>query len=297
MRESIDLFHGEKKTYPLAPLTSWRIGGYAARFYRPTSLEALRQYLAFLPAEVPCTWIGLGSNVLIRDGGIQGSVICTRSLKAIQQSAEGLIVAEAGVTCAQFARFCVRLGFKEAAFFAGIPGTIGGALAMNAGAFGGETWEWVEAVEVLDRIGKRKVRSAQDYDITYRTVRGKTLVQKTEAFVKGFFRFPYQGQQDMRIISKLLSQRKLTQPIGTLNCGSVYQNPPGDHAARLIEACDLKGYQIGGAMISKKHANFIINSGVARAQEVEDLMTLIETQVQARFGVMLQKEVKILGQQ
>lgn len=285
----------EYQDYPLASLTSWHIGGKAERFYEPTESAALERYLATLPASLPRTWLGLGSNVLIRDGGIPGCVISTRGLRQLYQQEDGCVVAEAGVSCAKFARFCTRLGFSRAAFFAGIPGTIGGALAMNAGAFGGETWKWVVATEVLGASGQPKCRTAQDYTIGYRTVKGHLPEQSQEVFVKGIFWFPSDQEDGLSQIRALLRERADKQPIGTFNCGSVYRNPQGAFAAKLIEACQLKGYQIGDAVISEKHANFIINQGQASARDVETLMAVIEERVRDRFGIALEREVKILG--
>jgi len=260
----------EQRNFPLAKYTSWWIGGNAARFYQPKSTELLSAYLKQLPAHIPWVWLGLGSNVLIADQGIDGAVICSKSLTHLSHDHDNLM-AMAGITCAKFAKFATQLGFAKAAFFAGIPGTIGGALAMNAGAFGGETWEWVRTV---------KLRVTPPYP---------------EAFLGATFRFPHEPLVDgMDNIKALLKRRNETQPIGTRNCGSVFRNPPGDYAARLIEACDLKGFQMGGAMISPKHANFIINTGQAKADEVSQLISLIQQTVNEKFGIELQPEVKLL---
>ncbi|MBS0290565.1 MAG: UDP-N-acetylmuramate dehydrogenase [Proteobacteria bacterium] len=293
---SLPLITGEQLAYALAPLTSWRIGGVAERFFSPIDIENLSDYLKRLPAHTPLTWLGLGSNVLIRDSGIKGAVICTKNCKQVYQQEDGSFFAQAGVTCAKFARFASKLGFPDAAFFAGIPGTIGGALAMNAGAFGGETWEWVELVTVINRQGHTYTRSLQDYSIAYRSVSPKHPAQLEEAFIGVVFRFPKSSLDGMDKIRELLRKRQQTQPIGTLNCGSVYRNPPGEFAAKLIEACQLKGYRIGDAQISEKHANFIINSGAACAHDVETLMSTIEAKVWDRFGIKLHAEVRILGQ-
>jgi UDP-N-acetylmuramate dehydrogenase len=290
------LFEGEISNYALAHLTSWHIGGMAKRFYMPPDIDKLSEYLLTLGSDMPVVWLGLGSNVLIRDGGIPGAVICTKGCQALTLNEDGAIEAQAGMTCAKFARFATQRGFPNAAFFAGIPGTIGGALAMNAGAFGGETWEWVQSVTVINRQGQCFNRSPLEYDIAYRHVRLKQNVPSEEAFVSALFRFPKDLQIDgMKNIRQLLRKRSQTQPIGTFNCGSVYRNPPGDFAARLIEECNLKGYQIGDAMISPKHANFIINCKAASAQDVEMLMATIEACVLERFGIELKAEVKILG--
>ncbi len=293
----IPLLTGEVFNEYLAPWTSWHIGGVAERFYSPSTTSLLADYLSLLPAQLPVTWLGLGSNVLIRDAGIKGAVIGTRQLQQLYQREDGAVVAEAGVTCAKLARFCSRLGFPDAAFFAGIPGTVGGALAMNAGAFGGETWEWVEAVTVMSRQGTLQHLTPQDYDIGYRSVKSTVAANIGCVFVEGVFRFKRKENADgLNDIKALLRKRGATQPIGTWNCGSVYRNPPGDFAARLIEECQLKGYRVGDAMVSPKHANFIINCQKASAHDVETLMSTIESTVEAKFGIRLQAEVKILGQ-
>ncbi len=291
------LLPGEVFNESLAPWTSWHIGGLAERFFSPATTEVLANYLRLLPASMPITWLGLGSNVLIRDAGIKGAVIGTRQLQGLYQREDGAVVAEAGVTCAKLARFCSRLGFADAAFFAGIPGTVGGALAMNAGAFGGETWEWVESVMVMNRKGQSQLRTPADYDIAYREVKPKILSCQDTLFVAGVFRFLSKTDTDgMSRIRELLRKRSQTQPIGTWNCGSVYRNPPGDFAARLIESCELKGYRLGDAMVSPKHANFIVNCDQASAQDIETLMATIEATVLDKFGIQLQREVKILGE-
>jgi UDP-N-acetylmuramate dehydrogenase len=287
----------EARDVSLAPLTSWHIGGEAERYFCPSTSDSLREYLTTLAIDVPCTWLGLGSNVLIRDGGIQGAVIATRRLQTLFQDSDGTVFAEAGLTCAKLAKYCTAKGFAEAAFFAGIPGTVGGALAMNAGAFGSETWEWVKAVKVIDRKGQIIFRDANEYDIGYRSVVGRTSEQAQEAFLGAIFKFPASlSDKGGEKIKALLRKRADSQPIGTFNCGSVYRNPTGDFAARLIESCDLKGYQVGNAMISPKHANFIINCGQACSEDVETLMNTVESQVFDRFGIALHREVRILGQ-
>lgn len=279
---------GELFSHPLAHLTSWRIGGCAERYYCPRQINELKHYLHNLPLDLAITWLGLGSNVLIRDGGITGAVIATRHLQTLSVQEDNSVFAQAGVSCAKFARFCQRLGFGEAAFFAGIPGTIGGALAMNAGAFGSETWQWVKTVWVINRQGQTQWRLPADYQIAYRSVVGP----QPEAFIGATFLFAKNPDDKIR---HLLRQRAQTQPIGTFNCGSVYRNPGNDFAARLIEACQLKGFRIGDALVSPKHANFIINCGHATSKQVEALMKEIESRVNTQFGIQLQAEVKILG--
>lgn len=288
----------EQRNVCLAPLTSWHIGGLAERYVVPSDLQALAGYLRQLPSDVSCTWLGLGSNVLIRDSGIKGAVISTRKLQALYQEADGTVFAGAGVACAKLARFCVALGMPKAAFLAGIPGTVGGALSMNAGAFGGQTWEWVKRVQIIRRTGDMDYREPSDYTIGYRTVHGRGFCLSQEAFLGAYFTFPVTtDERGADKIRALLRQRAESQPIGTFNCGSVFRNPTGDYAARLIEACGLKGFTIGQAMVSPKHANFIINCGQARSTDVEQLIAVMASQVHDRFGISLETEVRILGKQ
>jgi UDP-N-acetylmuramate dehydrogenase len=277
----------------LARYTSWRVGGNAQRFYRPADLKDLQNFLTQLPVDEPLTWLGLGSNVLIRDGGILGTVVLTLNrLNEIDTVSPEIIRAEAGVTCAKLAKFCVKAGFENGAFFAGIPGTVGGALAMNAGAFGGETWRQVQRVETMDRQGKIFQRTADEFKIQYRQVDGLN----GQYFIAGYFRFNRgDAVQAKEAIQQLLKKRNETQPIGTHSCGSVFRNPPGDFAARLIDAAGLKGTRIGDAEVSQKHANFILNHGKATATDVENLIYLVRDRVQEIHGVELTKEVHIIG--
>ncbi len=277
---------------PLARYTSWQVGGPAERLYRPADVDDLASALASLPADEPVFWLGLGSNLLIRDGGIRGTVISTRQvLGGVELANRGAIHAGAGAACAQIARFAAAEGYADAAFLAGIPGTLGGALAMNAGAWGDETWAHVEAVETLDRQGVRRERLADDYRVGYRSVVGP----EGEWFVGARLAFT-EGDGGTERIRELLAQRSRTQPTGSKNCGSVFRNPPGDHAARLIEAAGLKGTAIGDAVVSDKHANFIINRGRATAADIEALIEHIRDAVEAAAGVRLEREVQIVGE-
>lgn len=278
---------------PLASHTSWHIGGVADRYYRPADSQDLSEFLATLPPDEPLTWIGLGSNVLIHDEGIRGTVIHMLGKGSIHFIDDGVVRVDAGVACAKVAKFCAKEGLLDGAFFAGIPGTVGGALAMNAGAFGGETWRQVVAVEVMDRHGERRLRLPHEYQISYRSV---IAPEKEEWFIAGHFRF---GSGDTKNvgdhIKQLLRQRNNTQPIGVFSCGSVFKNPENDYAARLIEACQLKGFTIGEAQVSPKHANFIINLGKARAMDVWLLIKHIKETVQKEFQIYLETEVRFLG--
>jgi UDP-N-acetylmuramate dehydrogenase len=289
--------------------TSWRVGGTADLFCRPRTLEELQSFLASVPPEMAVTWLGLGSNVLVRDGGIRGAVICTSGLpreierldagtdargRATQGAVAGTqrVRAGAGVPCATLARRCVRWRLGPAAFFAGIPGSVGGALAMNAGAYGSETWERVESVETIDRGGALRERGRAEFDVGYRRVTGAP----GEWFVSAVLAFEANRVGEALAMKELLAARSASQPLGRPNAGSVFRNPPGDFAGRLIEAAGLKGRRRGGAVVSEKHANFIVNDGQATAADVEELIETVRATVQERTGVLLELEVRVLGE-
>ncbi len=286
---------------PMAPHTTWRIGGPAERYYRPTDIEDLALFLSSLAPDEPLTFLGLGSNVLIADEGIRGTVIHTLGMKSLpikliaSTDTAQTVWVPAGMPCAKLAKYCAKEGLKGGSFFAGIPGTIGGALAMNAGAFGGETWTQVVGLEVVNRRGECFLRSPKDYKIAYRSIEGGDEAW----FLAGHFQFEKgdQGTADEQAeqISYLLRMRNETQPIGVLSCGSVFQNPPNHYAARLIESSKLKGFSIGGAMVSSKHANFIINAAKASAKDVYQLIQHIIEVVWQEHEIRLKPEVRIMG--
>lgn len=279
---------------PMSRHTSWRVGGPADTLYMPADVDDLAAFLRTLTPQEPIHWVGLGSNLLVRDKGVRGTVIMTSGALSGLSLIDGQRVrAEAGVPSAKVARFCVTHGLSGAEFLAGIPGTVGGALAMNAGAFGGEFWSLVEAVETIDRHGERRTRPASNYTVGYRSVK----VPATEWFVAAHLKLA-QGEhaQARALIKSLLARRGATQPTQLPNAGSVFKNPPGDHAARLIEAAGLKGHSIGGACISELHANFIVNAGNATAADIEQLIAHVRTVVERRFGVRLETEVRVIGE-
>lgn len=280
---------------PLANYTSWRTGGLAERVYIPADLADLQQFLQTLAPTVPLTWLGLGSNTLIRDGGVEGVVVITQgALNQLAQINPYDIRAEAGVASAQLARYTARLGATGLEFMAGIPGTVGGALAMNAGCFNGETWRFVKAVETINRHGDIKIRPASDFEVGYRHV----VRPAEEWFVAGLFSLqPGDKEQSLHAIRDLLERRSNTQPTGLANCGSVFRNPPGNYAGRLIEECGLKGKQLGGARVSEKHANFIINENNATSTDIENLINEVRYVVENKTGVRLITEVCMIGKQ
>lgn len=282
------------KQEPLRKYTSWRVGGPAQQMYFPADRADLQTFLTTLPAMEPVFWIGLGSNLLIRDGGIHGTAIYTRGrLKEMALLEDDLVYVEAGVPCAHVARFCADAGLAGAEFLVGIPGTMGGALKMNAGAFGSETWEFVESVEMIDAAGGTTLRRPDDFHIAYRSVR----TPAREWFVAARLRL-LKGSRaaSLEKMRELLARRAETQPTNQATCGSVFKNPPGGHAAKLIEASGLKGFCIGGACVSEKHANFIINTGTATAADIEALIEHVRAEVAAREGIKLQSEVCIVGE-
>ncbi len=279
---------------PLANYTSWRVGGVADKFYQPTDKTDLIRFVQNLPENEPLFWMGLGSNLLVRDGGIRGTVINTKNrLKVMQCSDDETIYVEAGVPCALVAKFCAEQGLIGAEFLAGIPGTMGGALKMNAGAFGGETWGIVQNVEMLNRRGDVFIKSADEFKISYRYVNlnvDEWFLATTLKLQKG------DTSESQQNIKMLLAKRANSQPTNQPSCGSVFKNPTGDYAARLIEAAGLKGFKIAGAQVSEKHANFIINIGNATAADIEQLMAFVQAQVAQKHGINLQTEVCIVGE-
>jgi len=283
---------------PLARHTSWRTGGPADLLYRPADRDDLATFVRQLPAAMPLFVLGLGSNTLVRDGGVRGAVVVLHDPGAALAVADGLIYAEAGVASPKVARLAAKLGCADAEFLAGIPGTIGGALAMNAGCYGGEIWNHVARVEVLGRDGRFEVRTPDDYAIGYRSVKRAGGAPPDGVFTAAWLRFaPGDAERARRRIKELLAKRIATQPLSLPNAGSVFRNPPGDHAARLIQEAGLKGHAIGGARVSEMHANFIVNpSGKARAADIEALIARVRETVHARFGVMLEPEVRIVGE-
>jgi len=283
---------------PLARYTSWRAGGPADLLYRPAGRDDLAAFVRQLPASMPLFVLGLGSNTLVRDGGVRGAVVVLHDPGAALTVADGLIYGEAGVASPKVARLAAKLGCADAEFLAGIPGTLGGALAMNAGCYGGETWTHVARVEVLGRDGRFEVRTPSDYAIGYRSVRRADGTPPDGIFTAAWLRFaPGDVDQARTRIKELLAKRIATQPLSLPNAGSVFRNPPGDHAARLIEAAGLKGHAIGGARVSEKHANFIVNpDGAARAADIEALIAHARETVRARFGVTLEPEVRVVGE-
>jgi UDP-N-acetylmuramate dehydrogenase len=278
----------------LAEYTTWRVGGIASKLYKPNHSADLALFLRNLPQREPLLWLGLGSNSLIKDSGFSGTVILTQGcLKEINLLDMHRVKVEAGVSCASMARFCARNNLSGAEFWAGIPGTMGGALRMNAGCHGGETWQYVVELQTIGRDGELRVRKPEEYEVAYRHVSGP----EDEWFLSATFELPLGNKEiSLQTIKELLAYRANTQPTNEYNCGSVFRNPPGDFAARLIESCGLKGFSLGGASVSQKHANFIINhEGSATAADIEALIHLVQTKVREQTTIELIREVHIIG--
>lgn len=301
-----DIFFDE----PMVAHCTWKAGGAAKVYVRPQNLRDIQTVLAHY-RKARILWVGLGSNILIRDGGFDGVIINTtgrlKSIEIKRQAQGWRVSSETGTSCARYARELATQGIGGAEFFSGIPGTMGGALAMNAGAFGGQCWDYVHAVETIDKTGKVQERVASAFTPAYRQVTGLRQDEDyadehlpAEWFVRGIFYYPdalKRETQHMRAqIKNLLAQRNKTQPVNLPNAGSVFKNPPGDYAARLIQEAGLKGFGIGKAMVSPKHANFIINTGGASADDIERLIRTVQRKVQQRFDILLETEVKIYGQ-
>lgn len=295
IKRSSDLHQGQLLfNEPLADYTTWRVGGQAKKLYKPAGVADLAMFIKQLPKDESLLWLGLGSNSLIRDSGFAGTVILTQGcLKEISLMGDDLVHVEAGVSCATMARFCARANLAGGEFWAGIPGTMGGALRMNAGCFGGETWQTIVEVKTMTREGEIRVRRPEEFEIAYRHVAGlqdEWFVAATCRLTKG------EKEKSLQLIKELLAHRANTQPTNEYNCGSVFRNPPGNFAARLIESCGLKGKQLGGAIVSTKHANFIINQqGNASASDIESLIELVRDTVHKLTDIELIREVHIIG--
>ena len=283
-----------RRDEPMSKHTSWRVGGPAEVFFTPRDRDDLASFLRTLPASVPVHWVGLGSNLLVRDGGVRGVVVCTHgAFNRLERLAQKRVYCGAGVPCAKLARQCGTWDLGPAEFLVGIPGTFGGALAMNAGAYGHETWRMVSSVEVIDRRGTVRTRVRDEYEIGYRHVRGPA---REEWFLGAEIELERRDPANAGSVRELNERRKRTQPLGAWSCGSVFTNPPGDHAARLIESVGLKGHRIGGAVVSSLHANFILNEGSATARDLEELILHVQAMVERMHGVRLVPEVRIVGE-
>lgn len=279
---------------PLARYTSWRVGGRADRVFIAENLSELQAFLQSLDHAEPIVFMGLGSNLLVRDGGVRGTVIVMHQALSDLRMDGQYIYAEAGVTCGKLARFSANNAKDGAEFMAGIPGTVGGALAMNAGCYGSEAWNIVHQALTIDRTGITHVRNAAEFVASYRHIE---MPVRDEWFLGAWFKLDVgDANQSLKKIKNLLATRLASQPLNLPSAGSTFRNPHGDFAARLIEASGLKGYQIGGAQVSPKHANFIVNVGECTALDIEMLIKHMKDVVLEKQGVALQQEVRVIGE-
>lgn len=277
----------------MAHHTSWRVGGPARLFYKPKNLDDLSHFLQNMSPTEEIFWCGLGSNTLVRDGGFSGVVIATQKhLNGLSLLDQHTVRAEAGVSCATLARFSARHHLAGIEFLAGVPGTVGGAVAMNAGCHGGETWPRLTELELIDRQGRRSLHAAKEFPYGYR----HADLPQDHGVVAAHFCLPVgDKEQSLQEIRDLLARRAATQPTGEPTGGSTFQNPPNDYAARLIEVVGLKGYQLGGAQVSSKHANFVVSHPGCLAADIEAMILYMQRVVYEKTTIWLEPEVKIIG--
>ncbi len=279
----------------LSKVTSFGVGGPADIFVLPEDEEDVLEIIEFSrERKLPLTFIGRGTNLLIRDGGVKGIVVSLKDgLNHIEMTKECVNVG-AGVPLPYLAKFLMDRGISGFEFAWGIPGTVGGAVIMNAGAFGGSISDFLQEVVTLTYEGRRKTYKKKDLKFSYR----KSAFQKRREIVVSV-KFCFERRDDPDKIFNRMKEieviRKKTQPIGAKTAGSIFRNPKGDYAGRLIEKVGLKGARIGGAIVSRVHANFIENTGNARARDIEELILYIEKVVKERTGIELSREVEILG--
>lgn len=276
--------------------TTLRVGGKVEAICFPNELKILKQIVTYLREEnIPYLIVGNGSNILVRDSGYGGVVIILKeNLAAIERSRtrDDIVLAGGGLTIAKLMSFCSRHGLSGLEFLAGIPGTVGGAVAMNAGAFGKDIGSLVQEIQILTGQGDLTIRDSSELEFSYRNL----SLQKGAVIIRvrlGLNRDPSDLITDR--MSDYLKRRRESQPYEHPSCGSVFKNPPNDYAGRLIEEAGLKGRRIRGALISPKHANFIVNTGGARAEDILALMDLAREKVKKDTGIELEPEIKILG--
>ncbi len=282
---------------PMAEHTTFSVGGKAEALYEACDMEGLKRVLAYIGKErIPYMALGRGSNILVKDDGLEGVVILLGgSLSRIEKSEsdEISVLAGAGLSLADLLSYCSRSGLGGLEFLSGIPGTVGGAVAMNAGAFGEEIAARVRKIHIIDKQGNLVVKDrSSELKFSYR----KLDLEKGSVIVRALFRLTREAEGAVgRKILYYLKRKKESQPLGYPSAGSVFKNPPGDYAGRLIEKAGLKGTKMGGAVISEKHANYILNTGGAKAKDILDLMYLAQETVKKETGIQLETEIRIVG--
>lgn len=271
---------------PMSKHCSLRSGGMTSEFFLPEDINELSR---FLKSNVkPVLLVGLGSNLLVRDRGFNGVTIHTKNLKELNITNK-YIESGAGTSLAKLSRFAQAKLKYGAEFLSAIPGSVGGALAMNAGAFGSEVWQYVVSVQTISLSGELQERFPNDYEINYRSVKHRF---SDEFFISARFDFNLNKPNDN--VRELLDKRNSSQPIGLPSCGSVFKNPKDNYAAKLIESSGLKGFCIGGACVSEKHANYIINQNNATALDIENLIIHIQNTIKTLHNVELETEIIII---
>lgn len=277
---------------PIGPLTWFRVGGPAEALYRPADVEDLGQFLAALPGEVPVTVIGVGSNLLVRDGGIPGVTIrLGRGFVEITASGDE-VIAGAGALDLNVALTAAQAGIGGLEFLSGIPGTVGGGFPTNAGAYGREFKDALISAEALDRNGTLHTLKVADMGLSYR----HSEINREWIFVGARFKGePGNPAGIVQGMEEIKAAREASQPIRARTGGSTFANPPGDKAWRLIDQAGCRGLRRGGAMVSEKHANFLINTGNATAADLEELGEEVRHRVQERFGILLAWEIRRIG--
>ena len=281
-----------RKNISLKKYNTWKVGGNAEYFYEPYDLDDLKIFLKLVKNE-HVTFLGNGSNVLIRDSGIKGFVVCLKnSLNNFYRGNDGIFTFEAGLSCMKIAQISANQSFSGLEFLCGIPGTLGGALRMNAGCYGENIWKSVDSVVLINRSGNLKNRRKEEFNIDYRNVD----LDDGNFFVSASFNLKKNRLNDSSDkIKELLKNRRISQPTGLPSCGSVFKNPDNDSAGKILDSLGLKGYRIGGAYVSKKHANFIITEKSAKSGDVEELINFIKHKVLKEKKILLETEVKFIG--
>ena len=275
-----------KLNEPMSKHCSLRTGGQTSQFFVPQDEAALSNFLKKNKTQL--LFVGLGSNLLVRDRGFDGTTIHTKNFNSLDISKD-FIDSGAGTSLAKLSRFSQANLKYGAEFLSAIPGSVGGALAMNAGAFGSEIWQYVVSVKTINLTGDIQERFPSDYKINYRSVIHHF---SGEFFISARFNFDLKQPQDN--VRDLLHKRNSTQPIGLASCGSVFKNPKDNYAAKLIESSGLKGFCIGGACVSEKHANYIINQNNASAMDIENLIAHIQNTIKDKHNVELETEIIII---
>lgn len=278
----------------LAPITWFRVGGPADLLFQPADADDLALFLSRLPGDVPVTVIGLGSNLIIRDGGIEGVVIRLggRGFGGVERVGDTQLKVGAAVPDKMIARAALEAELDGFAFYHGIPGGLGGALRMNAGAHGADTAARVVAVEAIDREGRRHTLSLADMGYAYRHSEASPRLIFTAALLKGT---PGDKADIQKQMDAVQAHREAAQPIKARTGGSTFKNPPGASAWSLVDAAGMRGFRVGGAHVSELHCNFLINDADATAHDVELLGETVRARVLAQSGVRLEWEIKRLG--